>query len=162
MNNLLKKFISVFLALIMIFQLVPVSVYAADQSNNATEEVQSNENTSLKQSLAEIIDETGTIIPNDLKEEISENNLYKDLSTDYKDKLSEFLNIPKKNLDQLSKRISNSNDLTAIVLNALNAGISDTTILELSKNYTVDECLNLERKFEYLAENVIEKQYIDN
>ena len=88
MNNLLKKFISVFLALIMIFQLVPVSVYAADQSNNATEEVQSNENTSLKQSLAEIIDETGTIIPNDLKEEISENNLYKDLSTDYKDKLS--------------------------------------------------------------------------
>lgn len=161
MKVLLKRFISVFLALIMIFQLVPVSVYAADQSNDATEEIQSNVNAPLKQSLAEIIDETGTIIPNDLKEEISENSLYKDLSTDYKNKLSDFLNVPKNTLDQLSKKVSNSNDLTAIVLNALNVGISDTTILELSKNYTVDECLNLEKKFEYLAENIINKQYVD-
>lgn len=162
MNNLLKKFISVFLALIMIFQFAPISVYAANQNINATEEIQSNENISLKQSLAEIIDETETIIPNDLKEEISNNNLYKDLSTDYKNKLSKFLNVPKKNLDLLSKKISNSNDLTAVVLNAFNAGISDTTILDLSKNYTVDECLNLERKFEYLSEHVIDKKYIDN
>lgn len=162
MNNILKKFISVFLALIMIFQFAPISVYAANRNINATEEIQSNENIPLKQSLAEIIDETGTIIPNDLKEEISNNNLYKDLSTDYKNKLSEFLNVPKKNLDQLSKKISNSNDLTAVVLNAFNAGISDTTILDFSKNYTVDECLNLERKFEYLSEHVIDKEYIDN
>lgn len=63
MNNTLKKFISVFLAVVMIFQFAPLSVFAAEQNNKTIGDTQSN--VSLKQSLAEIIEETKTVIPED-------------------------------------------------------------------------------------------------
>lgn len=65
-------------------------------------------------------------------------------------------------MGKLSNQISNSNDIAAVVLNSLDTGISIDTLLEISKNYSVDECLNLERKFKYLSDNIINKQYIDN
>ena len=162
MNNILKKFLSLLLVLILILQTVPISVYASDRSENTTEQISTSEKVLLKQSLAEVIDETGSIMSDDLKENISKTNLYKNLSNNYKNKLSEFLRTSKKDLDKLSKEISDSNDLAAVILNAHNVGISNNTILELSKNYTVEECLNLERKFKYLSEHIISKDYIDN
>lgn len=162
MNNILKKFLSLLLVLILTLQTVPISVYASDRSENTTEQISTSEKVLLKQSLAEVIDETGSIMSDDLKENISKTNLYKNLSNNCKDKLSEFLRTSKKDLDKLSKEISDSNDLAAVILNAHNVGISNNTILELSKNYTVEECLNLERKFKYLSEHIISKDYIDN
>lgn len=160
MNNTLKKFISVFLAVVMIFQVAPLSVFAAERSSNIAEDSQSN--VSLKQSLAEIIEETKTIIPEDLKKELSKNYSYRDLSKKHKNELSDFLNVSSETLGKLSNQISNSNDIAAVVLNSLDTGISIDTLLEISKNYSVDECLNLERKFKYLSDNIISKQYIDN
>ena len=62
---MLNKFISILLAVVMSFQVAPLSVFAAERSSNIAEDSQSN--VSLKQSLAEIIEETKTIIPEDLK-----------------------------------------------------------------------------------------------
>lgn len=47
----------------MIFQVAPLSVFAAEQNNKTIGDTQSN--VSLKQSLAEIIEETKTVIPED-------------------------------------------------------------------------------------------------
>lgn len=161
MNKIIQKIISFFLVLIMAFEIVPITIFAANEENTMNEEIQSSNEIALKESLAEIVQETGIIIPDDLKKIINTTKSYKKLSNKNKEQLCNYLSISTQYLDQLGKKVNDISDLFTIIINGYNSGISKDSLLKLTYKYDVNECINLERKFAYLCENIINKKYVD-
>lgn len=87
----------------MAFEIIPITIFAADEENTMNEEIQSSNEIALKESLAEIVQETGVIIPDDLKEIINTTKSYKKLSNKNKKQLCNYPSISTQYLDQLEK-----------------------------------------------------------
>lgn len=160
MKQSLKKMLAAILAFVMVVNLTPITSFAFDNSSKT--QTSNSEQIALEQPLAEIIDETKRPISENLKKTISETDNYKDLSKTEKANLCQYLTVSEDEFDLLGKQVKDVSDLTTIVLHAENSGISVQTVEKLLDKFDTEECINIEQKFDYLAENIIEINDVDD
>lgn len=157
MNNIAKRILAIILAFTIFLEIAPITTIAA--SIDSTE---NNNQTGMIQPLAEVVDEINKPIPEKLLKTINEKQTYNKLSNSDKKELCNYLDLSENKLKEFGNEIKNIDELSAIVLNANNAGITTDTALNLASEYTFDECINIERKLDYISENIIDSKYIDN
>lgn len=157
MKKALKKFLSIIIATAIFVQLAPISAFGADTNSSEVDSVKGT-----IQQLAEVANETNNPIPENLLETINEKQIYKNFSKSEKQELCKYLNLTQDELQEFGREIKNVSEISAIILNAKNANIANNTALSLASEYTFEECINLERKFNYISENIIDSKYVDN
>lgn len=157
MNNIAKKIVAIILALTIFLEMAPITTFAASKDS-----AENNNQTGMIQPLAEVVDEINKPIPEKLLNTINEKQTYNKLTNTDKKELGNYLNLSEDNLNEFGNEIKNIEKLSAIVLNAKNAGITNDTALSLAKEYTFEECINIEKKFDYISENIIDTEYIDD
>lgn len=157
MNKIAKRILAIILAFTIFLEIAPITTIAA--SIDSTE---NNNQTGMIQPLAEVVDEINKPIPEKLLKTINEKQTYNKLSNSDKKELCNYLDLSENELKEFGNEIKNIDELSAIVLNAKNAEITTDTALSLSSEYTFDECINIERKLDYISENIIDSKYIDS
>ena len=157
MGKIAKNIVAIILALTILVEMAPITTLALNKDN--TDNKNSNE---MIQQLAEVVDKTNKPIPENILEAINEKQTYNNLSSNEKIELCNYLGLKDNELEEFGNEIKSIDELSAIVLNANYSGITNNTALCLASEYTFDECINLEKKFQYISKNIIDLKYIDN
>lgn len=153
------RFFTKVLSIALVFAILtistPVTIFANDSSNET-------DVSKMIQPLAEVTDKMHRPIPDDLLKTINEKNTYSKLSESEKLELCEYLSVSKNDLQRFGKEVKDLSEISTLILNAQNCKIKNSTVLSLFNKYTFDECINIEKKLDYLAKNIIDARYIDN